>query len=237
MKTTDIGNKYGNFTQNRKDLINKNRFEDLEGFNQDLNEERIVSIYKPKERIFYYDNSQISMSFGQYNLEKCLIVQFILIILTACLLYEYSTNLDYLNCVLIFLGGGLDVIASIFYIYFLYKLKSNDIFNKLPNFAINLTDIMILINLFIKIFTIVMIYVDYSTLGVSALILFTLKFFIEFYFSVISVKLFMFCPCTLVLQEQTEKMWNWIKYYIFCCDVEEPENPDYTKIEDLESFY
>jgi hypothetical protein len=142
-----------------------------------------------------------------------------------------------LNYILILSGGALDIIISLLYLYFLIKLKSEQIFNKIPNAIINSSDVLILLNFIVKIVTITMIFVDISLLGITAIILFTFKFMIEFYFAVISVKLFMFCPCTLYVQEQSEKAWLWIKYYIFCCEVDEPENPDYTKLEDLESFY
>jgi hypothetical protein len=238
MKTTEAANKYEKFTGVRGERVGRNRAEDFQEFNNDLNEERIISSYRPKERIFYYDNSQISMSYGQYNVEKCLIVLFIIIVTQACLIYNYYLILSYTSLTLLLSGTGVDLITSFLYLYFLIKLKSDQIFNKIPNSITNSSDILILLNLILKIVTLVFIYIEMNVLGVTAVVLFSLKFLIEFYFAVISVKIFMFCPCTLYLQEQTGKLWNWIKYYVFCCEVEEQqENPDYTKLEDLESFY
>ena len=237
MKTSEHGSKYERYIH-RDDYIGyRDRKEDFGEFNPDLNEERIISSYKPKEKVYFYDNSLISLSYGQYNVEKCLVVLFILIVYTAILIYDYYPLLSNFSFILLVSSGSVDIIISFLYLYFLLKLKSDQIFNKIPNAAVNSSDILIIANLVAKILTLVMIIVDYSILGLTAIILFVMKFLIEFYFNVISVKLFMFCPCTLYIQEKTEKVWNWIKYYVFCCEIEEPENPDYTKIEDLESFY
>jgi hypothetical protein len=236
MKTSDAANKYEKFSGARG--ASKNRVEEFNEFNNDLNEERIISTYRPKERIFFYDNSQISMSFGQYNVEKCLVVLFIMIVISALFIYNHYLILSNLSLMLLICGGGVDIITSFIYLYFLVKLKSEQIFNRIPSSLINSSDILILINLMIKLVTLVFIYMELYSLGFHSVILFTLKFLLDFYFAVISVKIFMFCPCTLYLQEQSTRLWNWIKYYVFCCDIEEtPENPDYTKLEDLESFY
>ena len=54
----------------------------------------------------------------------------------------------------------------------------------------------------------------------------------------IAVKLFLFCPGARYLQEQSEKIWSFVKFYVLCFEVEqEQDNGEYTKIEDIESFY
>jgi hypothetical protein len=237
MRTSDQGNRYEKFFNPRNEHKTKKGVDEFDDFNQDLNEERIMSTYRPKEKTFYYDNAHISMSYGQYNLEKCLLVLLIIIIYSACLVYEYFNFFPRVDYYLILVGGGLDVITSFSYLYFLLKLKSQQIFNKIPSVMSNASDVLILINFFVKVVTIVKISVDFYIFAWTGVILFSLKFLFELYFSIISVKLFMFCPCTMYFQEQSEKTWIWIKYYIFCCEVEESGNPDYTKIEDLESFY
>jgi hypothetical protein len=235
MKTSIQGNKHKNFSQQ---ITHKGFSKPADTPNRDLNEERIISEYRPKERVFYYDNSSISMSYGQHNIEKCLVVLFILIVYGSLLIYSYNLSLDILKYTLLTSGAAFDIIISFLYLYFLIKLKSNQIFNKIPLNLINSTDILILLNFLLKVVTIILIFVDYNILGWSALIFFSTKFLFEFYFAVISIKILVFCPCAVYLQEQTEKLWNCVKYYVFCCEIEEQsENIDYTKLEDLESFY
>jgi hypothetical protein len=236
MKTSNQGNKYAKFLHLRLNS-GLNKPEESQVFNQEINEERIISEYRPKDRVYYYDNSSISMSYGQYNVEKCLVVLFILIVYSSLLLYSYYISLDNMSFILLISGAVFDVIISFMYLYILVKLKSDEIFNKIPLKVINSTDILIMINFFLKIVTIILIFVNYYNIGLSAILLFSTKFLFEFYFAVISIKLLIFCPCTVYIQEHSEKLWNWAKYYIFCCEVEETENPDYTKLEDLESFY
>jgi len=60
---------------------------------------------------------------------------------------------------------------------------------------------------------------------------------LDTYFIVISLKLFMLSPCMIGIQEFLQRLWNNVKYYVLCCEVEEPDQPDYTKLEELESFY
>ena len=236
MKTEQ--NKFGQFNQNRNIHNIGQRQEELNDYQNDLNEERIISSYKAKEKIFYYDNSAISMSYGQYNVEKCLIVLFLLIVYSACLVYNYYLFLDNLKLIILIICFSLDIIVSFLYIYFLIKLKSDEVFNRIPTVVVNSTDIIILINFIVKIASIILICFDYATLGILALILFAIKFLIEFYFAIISVKILMFCPCSVYIQEQTEKLWIGIKYYVFCCEADnENENAEYTRIEDGESFY
>lgn len=237
MKTSDHSNRYEKFAKHRNLAQGRQRVEDIPEFNQDLNEERIITTYHPKERNYYYDNSSISMSYGQYNVEKCLVVLFVLLVSSAILIYNYYFTLRLVSSILVISGAALDFIISCLYLHFLLKLKSEEIFNKIPTTLINSSDILIGISLAVKIASYIMIWVDYSLLGWSAVLLFSFKFLLEFYFAVISIKLLIFCPCTIYIQEQSEKLWNWIKYYVFCCEVEETENPDYTKLEDLESFY
>jgi len=236
MKTSDHSPKFERY-QHKNNLPDQHRLEDMQEFNQDPNEERIVATYKRKDRIFFYDNSSISMSYGQYNVEKCLVILFILVVYSALIIYSYCTLMDSLNFYLLVSSGILDLFISFSYLYFLVKLKSDQIFNRIPISIINVSDILILINFALKIVTMILLSVNYSILGLSAFICFIMKFLIELYFAMISVKLLMFCPCTLYVQEQTEILWNWMKYYVFCCEVEEQENPDYTKLEDLESQY
>src|SRR5947208_3057401 len=86
MKTSEKQTRFVTFANQRKANTDRNRQED---FPQDLNEERIISSYKPKEKVYYFDNSAISLSYGQYNVEKCLVVLGILIAFSALFIYNY----------------------------------------------------------------------------------------------------------------------------------------------------
>lgn len=48
----------------------------------------------------------------------------------------------------------------------------------------------------------------------------------------------MFCPIIRTFQENLEKVIFYFKYYILCFDIEQEQiSEEYTKIEDIESFY
>lgn len=230
MKTTEYGNKPPNYAAPRNK--NQNLLENW----TDPNEERIISPYQPKEKIYYYDNSTICMSYGQYNMERCLVVQFILIVYSAFLSYDYYLQINNLTFILLISTGGVDIIVTLLYIYFLNKLKSEKIFNRIPMFLSNLTDVVIMMNFVAKSILFVILCLQYFTIGLVAISLFAFKYLIEFYFAAISIKFLMFCPCSRFIQEQSEKLWAWIKLNVFCCDSELEKENDYSKIEDIESF-
>jgi hypothetical protein len=235
MKTSEKQSKFQNFMQQRQANMDRGNPD----FPADLNEERIKSVYRPKERVYYYDNSQISLSYGQYNIEKCLIVLSVLILTSGLLIYNYFFSFSNISFVIFISTSSVDIIVAFIYLYFLIKLKSDENFNRIPIGAVNGSDVIIMLNFVMKLVLFIMVSSEYGTLGILAIILMSIKFLMDFYFTIISVKLLMFCPCTIWIQEATEKIWTTLKYYIFCCDQEaaEPENTDYTKIEDIESFY
>lgn len=234
MKTSENENKFSNFTQHRIEILRKERIDDAP-INESLNAERIITTYKNTKKI-YYDNSAISMSFGQYNLEKCLFILLFLIIYSTYIAYSYLDILDKTNLTFLIAGGVIDLIVSLIYLYLLVKLRSDTIFNEIPIGIMNISDYIIILNCFVKMITLIMAVVSYNLIGLLGIIIFSIKFLFDSYFVVVSVKLFMFCPCSLYVQEQTERIWNGIIYYIFCCEYERKENTEYTRLEDLESF-
>jgi hypothetical protein len=69
-------------------------------------------------------------------------------------------------------------------------------------------------------------------------LLFASKYILEVYFILNSIKIFMFCPIIRTFQENLEKVIFYFKYYILCFDIEQEQiSEEYTKIEDIESFY
>jgi hypothetical protein len=204
-----------------------------------INEERIQPIYKSDKKDFYFDNYDISSSYGQANIEKCLFVIFLVVLYNAFLIFCYYLDIHETVMYFFIFTTGVDVCVSFFYIYFLIKLKSGQIFNQVPLTALDCSDIMILINFLVKTFLFVFFCLHYFIIGLIGVLLFTVKFLIDVYFILISVKFLMMCPCSLYIQEKLNVLWAGVKYYICCCDVDQPEgeNADYTKLEDIESFY
>jgi hypothetical protein len=233
MKTSDVENRFSNNPQ-KNEIFQKERIDDAP-VNESLNAERIITDYKKTNKI-YYDNSAISMSFGQHNIEKCLFVLLFLIIFSTYLAFSYFLTLDKAFITSIVTGCVVDLIISLIYLYLLIKLRSDHIFNKIPIQMISVSDCIILANIVIKTISFLMSFANYKILGFLGFFLFLLKYLFDVYFTLISVKLFMFCPCSIYVHEQTENLWNSFKYYLFCCEIEQAENMEYTRLEDLDSF-
>jgi len=119
----------------------------------------------------------------------------------------------------------------------LYGLKNECIFQKVSINSFSAIDLLIFFNFLNKLALIVLIFLDNGFYYVWCLVFFSCKFILDTYFIMIWLKLFMLSPCMIAIQEFFERLWNNIKYYILCCEVEEPDLPDYTKLEELESFY
>ena len=191
---------------------------------------------KEKNFYFYYDNSNICQYYGQSNIEKCLFLLFFLITYTITIIYYYITLMNNFLYYTIICSLSIDSLCFIFYCYFLYKLKSDEMFEKIPNILIKFNDYLIIFNSIIKTFIISIISVSF--IKWAPLLLFFAKYILEIYFMLTSIKIFMFCPGIRNCQEFSERFMFYFKYYILCCDIEqEQENEEYTKIEDIESFY
>jgi hypothetical protein len=205
-----------------------------------INDDRIISTHKHKnKKIYYFDNYEISLSYGQANIEKCLIVILMCLTFSATLIYKYFFDLHE-TILYIFIGSCfVDLIVTLFYLYFLFKLKAAQIFNNVPIGALDFNDLLILVNFITKIILFIFFCLHYTYIGLTGIALFTFKLLLDIYYTLISVKFLMLCPCSIYVQEITNKIWLNIKYYVCCCDVEqiEPDNHEYTKIEEIESFY
>ena len=209
----------------------------MDEFNPNLNQERIISRYKRKEILFYYDNSLISQSYGQYNIEKCLIVIISIILYASVLGYVYIDIFSAIKFYLFAFTSGFDFLISLYYIYLIFNLKKEEIFQQISLNIFSIIDLLIFFNYLGKFIFITIILLDNSFYFFWCLFFFICKFLLDTYYVIISLKIFMLSPCMVSVQEFFEKLWINIKYYILCCEVEEPDHPDYTKLEELESFY
>lgn len=190
-----------------------------------------------KEKSYYFDNSNICQSFGQMNIEKCIFIIFFIITYTSTILFHFKQIISNLLFYSVMITMSLDCFVMIVYLFILFKLKSENIFNKIPHLALKVNDWVIVSNTVGKCIVFALMMMDKNVAWLLLGILFLGKIVLEGYFLLISVKMFLFCPGARYLQEQSERNWSHIKYYVFCCDLEEQENPDYMKVEDIESFY
>lgn len=191
---------------------------------------------KPKDKSFYFDNSNLCHYYGQTNIEKCMILLFFLITYTFTILYYYSSTIGNLLYYILIPTLICDIFSLLIYFFILYKLQSNDIFDEIPEFIIKTNDNLILFNSIGKTLLIAIASVKYISFNI--LLLFIGKYALEIFFLLNSQKIFMFIPCVKGIQDKTEKCLLYIKYSIFCFEIEnENDTEEYTKIEDIESFY
>lgn len=200
---------------------------------QDENDYRVNP---QKERSFFFNNSNICQYYGQSNIEKCIFILFFIITFTSTLLYHFFSLMNTFLFYAITTTLIADAISLVLYSFFLYRLRSENMFDNIPAQAIRMNDFLIVFNSIGK--SLVLVLVTLNFLGWVPFAFFAGKYLIEVYFMMIAVKLFMFCPGARFVQEQSEKFWNFVRFYIFCCEVEqEQEYNEYTRLEEIESFY
>ena len=193
-------------------------------------------IQKEKNFYFYYDNANICQYYGQANIEKCIFLLFFLITYTSTILYYYINIMRKYFFYSIIITLSIDSLSFIIYCYFLYKLKSDEMFEKISNILIKFNEFLIICNSILK--SLILLIASIAFKQFIPLLLFFAKYILDVYFMLNSIKILMFCPCVRTLQENSDKFIFYFKYYILCCDIEQDqENEEYTKIEDIESFY
>lgn len=234
MKTQDKIN--GNNVDLGEKSFYIDKYNNFDVFNPNLDHELKLSKHKRNQKKFYYDNSIISESYGESNIEKCLITIlsiFLNSIILGWIYFEIFSNLKfYILAISVF----IDFLISSHFIYLYYSLKNDSVFQKVSN-SFSAIDLLIFFNYLNKSALCVLIFFDSSFYFVWCLVFFSCKILLDTYFIMISLKLFMLSPCMIGIQEFFQRLWNNVKYYILCCEVEEPDQPDYTKLEELESFY
>ena len=190
---------------------------------------------KHKERSFYFDNSNICQIYGQTNIEKCILLLLFIICYTIAILYYYFNKIfvTLLNfCIISLL---LDITNLIFFSVILYKLRKENLFEKINHWLLKFNDYLIIIKILNNtiILTLVCIYLNDDNI----FYLFIGKYVIEIYFLLTSIKLFMFFPGSQLILEQSNKIIAFCKYYLLCNDIEsEPESEEYNNIEEIQSF-
>ena len=191
---------------------------------------------KEKNLFFYYDNSNICQYYGQSNIEKCIFLLFFLVTYTSTIIYYYSNFMNKFIFYFIIISLTADLISFIIYCYILYKLKSDEMFEKIPCLIIKLNDFLIIFNFILK--SLILSILSVTMNKWIPFLLFASKYILEVYFILNSIKNFMFCPIIHSFQENLEKLIFYFKYYILCFDFEQDQIlEEYTKIEDIESFY
>lgn len=213
------------------------KYNNFDVFNPNLDLEPKIAKYKRTQKKFYYDNSVISESYGESNIEKCLITILSDLFYTAVLGYVYVESFSQIKFYLLAISVVLDFLTSSHFIYLFYNLKNEGIFQKVSINSFSAIDLLIFFNFLNKLLLGVLIYLDNNFYYFWCLVFFTSKLILDTYFIMISIKMFMLSPCMIGIQEFFQRLWNNVKYYILCCEVEEPDQPDYTKLEELESFY
>jgi len=213
------------------------KYNNFDIYNANINQESLFAKKKTNMKKFYYDNSVISQSYGQSNIEKCAIVITSTFFYTSILGYVYYEIFSNTKFYILTISIILDFFISLYFVCLSFSLKNEQLFQKVSVNSYSLIDILIFLNYLNKSILILFIFSDNSFYYLWCLIFFFIKFIFDTYFIMISLKFFMLSTCMIGIQEFFLRLWLNIKYYILCCEVEEPDHPDYTKMEELESFY
>jgi hypothetical protein len=188
--------------------------------------------------INFYNNSNICYRFGQVNIEKALFVLLFQMIFTALLIYLYIYDIAKILIYLFLISAGIDMILMTIFIYFVMKFRQDEIFSTFSRGVSNFVDIVNSINLIFKFFNYTFIFFVIKDLTFFFCLWFTLKILIEIYFALITLKIFVFCSCTVWINEKLYGLFKMIQYYILCCETEEKEeNKEHERFEELESNY
>lgn len=228
--------KYLQFVQQRKANVQKET-NIRDDFPLDVFEERIQSILKPEEVSQKYENTSICYSYGQPNYEKATFALSLLITLAACFLYFYFDLLDKSFVIIYSSSLAFDSFIFLIYIYFLCKMKSPSIFTPISNTINILLDIINYFNFILKVIIFVFIFMDIAKFNLMAISIIVLMLLTHIYILLITVKILGFSPCFIYMQDLILSFTYTIKYYLCCCEMEQEEPKDYTKLEDVESFY
>lgn len=190
------------------------------------------------QNIIFHNNSNICYRFGQANIEKALFVLITQMILTALLIYAYIYELEKVIVYLFLISAGMDLILVSIFIYFVMRFRQDEIFASFSRSLSNFVDVLNSINMLFKLLNYGVLFFIVEELSFLFCMWFTFKFLIEVYFGLITIKMFVFCSCTIWLNEKLYRMIKWIQHYVFCCDVDEKEEgKEPEKFEELESNY
>lgn len=212
---------------NNEDVLNTSKIK-----YRKVNKDKFVS------NINFYNNSNICYRFGQVNIEKALFVLLFQMIFTALLIYLYIYDIAKILIYLFLISAGIDMILMTIFIYFIMKFRQDEIFSTFSRGVSKFVDIVNTINLVFKLFNYAFIFYMIKKLSFFFCFWFSIKILIEIYFALITLKVFVFCACTVWINEKLYKLFSLVQYYIFCCESEEKEEfKEQEKYEELESNY
>jgi len=177
----------------------------------------MIGRYKKKEIDFYYDNALISYSYGEFNIEKCIIIITIILILSITFLFIYFPIFSLMKTFLMLLTISLDTIILTFYSYVIYNLKKNEIFQRVSLRSYQIIEIVIFINYLTKLILGFATFFDNKFYIFWCLFFLIIKMILDTYFSILSLKIFMHSNCMINAREFFERLATTIKYYILCC--------------------
>jgi len=234
MKTQQINGNQIDFGEKSFYIDNYNNY-DI--YNRNIDQNPKFGKFKRKEIKFYYDNSIISESYGQSNVEKCLFILTCLILFSFVLGYIYIEIFSTLKFYILSITILLDLLVNVYYIYLYISLKNEQIFQKVSMTNYTGMDILIFLNYLNKVVFSLLIFWDNAFHYLWCIFFFSMKFIFDTYFIMVSLKLFMLSPCMIKIQEFFQRLWINVKLYILNCDAIEPDVPDYARLEELESYY
>lgn len=183
-----------------------------------------------RNQSFYY--SLICQSYGQNNIEKSIIILSALIIYSSVLINKYYYVLSSIIFIPLIISTLLNVASLGIFGYFLKSLQSASVFNYIPSNIEKINNGIILLNSLNEFVIIVLIFFSFN-IDWMCYILFFIRFLIEIYF--ISIKAFMICPYTRILQDSIDDIIRYIKKY-FNND-NNNKKYDYKLLDEYESSY
>ena len=116
------------------------------------------------------------------------------------------------------------------------RFHSNETNDIIPKKAIGINDISLILNFIFKVFLLVLAMIKYISLGF--IILFIVKFLLEFYFFMTCAKLLIFCPLFSTLEGFVLKISNRLSEFLDGNKTAfQTDENRYNVFEEIDSFY
>lgn len=199
---------------------------------------QIISRTDREIQVINFEKTNIKM--GQKSIEESLMIHLIQMIYTAIILYLF---LDYFAGILVYLyliSGMIDIIILSFLIFFSLKFRNSEAFCNIPRNVFNTCEFINFIGLLLKSFNVSLIYSYTTKHKFSLYVSFAIKYLIDLYFCIMSLKMFKFCKFTIWLNHKVFSFFRWLKNLVFCYKEEDKiteEEEVFKKNEVLESNY
>ena len=185
---------------------------------------------------YFLNNSDICNKYGQTNIENGLYCLIIISVLSGLIMYLYQNQLKSKMTYLIISSLIFDILLIFFYIYMRTRFHSNETNDIIPKKAIGINDISLILNFIFKVFLLVLAMIKYISLGF--IILFIVKFLLEFYFFMTCAKLLIFCPLFSTLEGFVLKISNRLSEFLDGNKTAfQTDENRYNVFEEIDSFY